>query len=60
MSNVDFQNMLKDLTESFQSGNQQRYERLLDHLALECTDTQWRVVDDTCKALESPATDVGA
>lgn len=60
MSNVDFQNMLKDLTESFQSGNQQRYERLLDYLALECTDTQWQVVDDTCKALESPATDVGA
>lgn len=54
MKKRDFEAMLWQLVQAFWANDSLSYERYLDHLALECTDDQWQVVDDTCGLLEDP------
>jgi hypothetical protein len=50
----DFNAFLWRAVQAFWLGDLAHLERLLDHLALECTDDQWQIVDDTFGLLEDP------
>lgn len=54
MKKRDFEALLWQLIQAYWHDNGLTYERCLDRLALECTDDQWQIVDDTCGLLEDP------
>lgn len=56
MRKAEFERLLWTAIKAFWCGDAcgRDYERALDYLALDCTDEQWQIVDDTLGLCEDP------